>query len=250
MLAKNMKTENTKMHSSTTQNYLKAIYTALQNEPKKVVSMGYLSKVMQITPGTTTTMMKTLDKLGLVKYQPRSGVSLTKLGQQMALKTIRKHRIIELFLVDVLGMNWVQVHQEAEILEHWVSSRVLNKMEKLLGFPTVDPHGDPIPNSQGEIANPQHKSLHECEIGRWQAVARILDQDTDFLRFAEKKKFLPGQKVKVIYRDLQADVTDLAQADDTRFSIGTTVAKKILVEAVQEKPAFKTNPTIKISHLN
>lgn len=223
------------VYSSATQNYLKSIFEELHGQPKEIISMGHLAKVMQITPGTATTMMKAMDKSGLVNYQSRSGVCLTLVGQQAALEVIRKHRLIELFLVEILHMDWAQVHQEAEVLEHWVSSEVLLKMEELLGFPTLDPHGDPIPNVHGKMVDIEYKSLHSCQLGDWLEVSRILNQNKAFLNFAEGKKLLPGQKVKVMSRDLQADVTDLMLADETRFSVGLTVAKKILVKAGNAK---------------
>ena len=112
--------------------------------------MGKLATAMGVVPGTATTMMEALADSGLVAYEPRGGVRLTRGGARvLALHVLRRHRLVELFLVQVLGMDWSEVHPEAEELEHAISDKVLERIDTLLGHPSVDPHGDPIPPPRG-----------------------------------------------------------------------------------------------------
>src|SRR5438067_4637292 len=121
---------------------------------------------MGVVPGTVTTMVKALSDSGLVDYEPRAGLRLTRGGEQLALHVLRRHRLVELFLVKILGLDWSEVHEEAEELEHAISDKVLERIDALLGHPRVDPHGDPIPSAKGQVADAPLTSLAECQIGR------------------------------------------------------------------------------------
>ena len=114
--------------------------------------MGQIAAALGVVPGTATTMVKTLAESGLVRYEPYSGVRLTKAGEKLAALVLRRHRLVELFLVKVMGMSWTEVHDEAEQLEHAVSDRLIDRMDEMLGRPEVDPHGDPIPSAEGRHA--------------------------------------------------------------------------------------------------
>src|ERR1700748_2811268 len=141
------------MHSSTVEDYLKQIYLEQQSTaPGQLVQMGKLALAMGVVPGTATSMVKALADSGLVAYEPRGGARLTRGGEQLALHVLRRHRLVELFLVKVLGLDWSEVHAEAEELEHAVSEKVLEKMDAFLDHPRVDPHGDPIPPARGKLA--------------------------------------------------------------------------------------------------
>ncbi|HET7696996.1 MAG TPA: metal-dependent transcriptional regulator [Vicinamibacterales bacterium] len=135
--------------SSTVENYLKAIFQAQLQLPRKsdLVPMGQVAAALRVVPGTATTMVKTLSDSGLVKYEPYAGVRLTASGDKLAAMVVRRHRLIELFLVKVMGMNWNEVHAEAEHLEHAISERVIARIDEMLGHPAVDPHADPIPDA-------------------------------------------------------------------------------------------------------
>src|ERR1051326_9591616 len=142
--------------SSTVENYLKAIYqgqSALDADDR-LVSMGQVAAALRVTPGTATTMIKALAESGLAEYEPYSGVRLTAAGERLASLVLRRHRLVELFLVQVMGMSWAEVHDEAEQLEHVVSERLIERIDDMLGRPTRDPHGDPIPSAEGAIAAP------------------------------------------------------------------------------------------------
>src|SRR5919106_1169984 len=135
--------------SHTVENYLKAIFqaqTAL-TRADALVPMGQLASALGVVRGTATTMVKALAESGLVRYEPYAGVRLTQAGEKLASLVLRRHRLIELFLVKILGMSWTEVHDEAENLEHAVSDRLIDSIDEMLGRPAVDPHGDPIPDS-------------------------------------------------------------------------------------------------------
>src|SRR5437868_8740633 len=135
--------------SSTVENYLKAIYQgqAALVGPGRLVPMGQVAATVGVTPGTATTMVKALAESGLAEYEPYTGVRLTPGGEKLAVLVLRRHRLVELFLVQVMGMSWAEVHDEAEQLEHVVSERLIERIDEMLGHPTHDPHGHPIPTA-------------------------------------------------------------------------------------------------------
>src|SRR5258706_1236149 len=171
------------MATSTVEDYLKRIYLEQQAAPDARVPTGHIAHALSVTPGTATAMMKTLADSGWVDHEPYAGVRLTDAGKALATRVIRRHRLVELFLVEVMGMNWSEVHAEAEVLEHAVSERLIERIDEMLGRPAFDPHGDPIPTARGELASPgAHESLIACPIDEARVVARVTDQRADFLR--------------------------------------------------------------------
>src|SRR5690242_21370656 len=148
--------------------------------------MGQLAAAVGVAPGTATTMVKTLADSGLVEYEPYAGVALTAAGQKLAALVLRRHRLIELFLVRMMGYSWDEVHDEAEQLEHAVSDRLIDRIDEMLGRPEADPHGDPIPNADGRVKRQDAQTLLTCLVGRPMVVTRVLDQNEAFLRFIEQ----------------------------------------------------------------
>lgn len=220
--------------SQTVENYLKAIYQAqvALTDTKALVPMGHLSSTLGVVPGTATTMVKTLADSGLVHYEPYSGVRLTRAGEKLAARVLRRHRLIELFLVQVMGMSWAEVHEEAEQLEHAVSDRLVERIDEMLGRPEVDPHGDPIPGPEGTVARPQYETLLSCPLGTPVTIRRVLDQDPDFLRFIEESDLKPGQTIRIEGRDTAADRVSVRGAKDRVITVGARAAAKVLVQAV------------------
>jgi DtxR family Mn-dependent transcriptional regulator len=219
--------------SSTVENYLKALYQAeAANEEKVLVPMGQLATTVGVAPGTATTMVKALAESGLVEYEPYLGVRLSPAGTKLAALVLRRHRLIEQFLVEVMGMSWADVHEDAEHLEHVVSDRLIERMDAMLGHPSVDPHGDPIPTADGDMESPQYHSLLTCPLGIQVKVTRVVDQDADFLRFLEAHELKPGQSIAVEARDPIADSVQLRTGDKRRITIGTKAASKLLIEAL------------------
>src|SRR6202795_2461124 len=169
--------------SSTVENYLKAIYNgqATLPPPEHLVPMGQVAATLGVTPGTATTMVKALAESGLAEYEPYSGVRLSPAGEKLAGLVLRRHRLVELFLVQVMGMSWAEVHDEAEQLEHVVSERLIERIDEMLGDPTHDPHGDPIPSTDGTLTPRHLDNLLTCPVGTPLKVSRVADQGPSFL---------------------------------------------------------------------
>lgn len=218
--------------SSTVENYLKEVYLGVSRlEPgQRLLPMGQLAAALDIAPGTATTMVKALAESGLVEYEPYNGVRLTEAGLRLATTVLRRHRLVELFLVRVMGMRWDEVHDDAEHLEHVVSDRLIERMDEMLGYPDTDPHGDPIPRPGGTIPERQLDTLLNCPLGRKVVVARVTDQDATFLQFVERHGLKPGEVIEVEARDEAADAVSLRGRADARITIGTRAASKLLVD--------------------
>lgn len=218
--------------SSTVENYLKAIFLGQStlSPGETLVPMGHVAAAVGVTPGTATTMVKALAESGLAEYEPYSGVRLSAAGEKLAGLVLRRHRLVELFLVQVMGMSWAEVHDEAEQLEHVVSERLIQRIDDMLGNPTRDPHGDPIPNPDGAIPSRHLESLLTCPVGTSLRVTRVADQDPAFLRFVEMNDLKPGQTIQVETRDAAADSVLLRSKDQRRITIGARAASKLLVE--------------------
>lgn len=219
--------------SQTVENYLKAIYQAQAagGDPEGMVPMGRLAAALGVVPGTATTMVKALADSGLAEYEPYVGVRLTGAGSRLAALVLRRHRLIELFLVQVMGMSWAEVHDEAERLEHAVSDRLIEKMDEMLGRPERDPHGDPIPDSDGQLATQQDETLLTCPLHVPIRVTRVADQDAGFLRFIEESQLKPGAIVEVEARDADADRVNVRR-DHERVTLGTRAAAKLRVSVL------------------
>jgi DtxR family Mn-dependent transcriptional regulator len=217
--------------SSTVENYLKALYQAeaTRNE-NGLVPIGQLATAVRVAPGTATTMVRALAQAGLVHYERYLGVRLSPAGTKLAALVLRRHRLVEQFLVEVMGMSWAEVHEDAEQLEHVVSDRLIERMDAMLGHPSVDPHGDPIPTADGDVQPHRYDSLLTCRLGTPVTVIRVADQDASFLRFLEQHNLKPGQSIEVELRDPAADSVQLRTGDDRRITIGTNAASKLLVE--------------------
>jgi DtxR family Mn-dependent transcriptional regulator len=220
--------------SHTVENYLKAIFQAQTALPtaESLVPMGQLAAALGVVPGTATTMVKALSESGLVRYEPYAGVRLSPAGEKLAALVLRRHRLIELFLVKVMGMNWTEVHDEAEHLEHAVSDRLIERIDEMLGRPEVDPHGDPIPGPEGTLERPSYQTLLTCPMQASVKVSRVSDQDTEFLKFVERHDLKPGEIVRVEERDTAADSVRLRGRGDREITIGTRAASKVLVQAL------------------
>lgn len=218
------------MATSTVEDYLKSILLAEQNEPGERVTTGRIAAALGVAPGTATAMVKTLANSGLLSYEPYSGVRLTEAGRQLAIHVLRRHRLVELFLVKVLGMDWSEVHAEAEDLEHAVSDRVIERIDEMLGHPATDPHGDPIPDARGRVEQRRLTSLVSCPLERPLRVVRVEDQSPAFLQLVEREGLKPDSRVSVEERDEAADTVELRRATGVRIRLGLNAASKILVE--------------------
>jgi DtxR family Mn-dependent transcriptional regulator len=173
--------------SLTVENYVKTIYQITAGQEGGPATTGQLAAALGVSPGTVTSMLKTLDAARLATHRPYEGVALTRAGRALALRVIRRHRLIELFLMRTLDMTWDEVHDEAEHMEHAVSDLLIDRIDTFLGRPEVDPHGDPIPRADARSLAPADdgptRSLAACAAGTTFRLARVLDQSSEFLRY-------------------------------------------------------------------
>jgi DtxR family Mn-dependent transcriptional regulator len=185
------------VRSPAIEDYAKAIY-ALERRGGDSVSTNDLAARLGVTAGSASGMVKRLGELGLVEHRPYRGVSLTAEGSRVALEVMRHHRLLELYLVQSLGVPWDRVHAEAEVLEHVLSEELEELIATQLGDPTHDPHGDPIPTRDLTIDEPATESLQALETGAQGAFTRISDSNPDMLRFLAQRGIAPGDELEVI----------------------------------------------------
>lgn len=205
---------------------LKAICTL--QEPGGLVATSALAGRLGVTEPTVTAMIKRLARLGLVRHTPYRGVGLTPAGEKVALEVIRHHRLLELYLVEALGLRWDQVHREAERLEHLISDEVETRIDEVLGHPTLDPHGDPIPSRDGRLDPIEDRSLAELEPGDRASVGRVPDGDPDLLRYLAQIGLVPRASVEMVEKAPFGGPLTL-QVGGARRSIGQELASAIRV---------------------
>jgi DtxR family Mn-dependent transcriptional regulator len=220
------------VHSQTVENYLKAIFQAqiALGQPNALVPMGQLAAALHVVPGTATTMVKALSDSGLAHYEPYAGVRLTRSGEKLAALVLRRHRLIELFLVKVMGMSWSEVHDEAENLEHAVSDRLIDLIDQMLGRPEVDPHGDPIPTAELELAEDDDRPLSELARGGAAVIRRVPDGDPGLLRYLAELGFVPDERV-VMLAHAPFDGPLTVEVAGERHAISRELAQRIRIGA-------------------
>lgn len=184
------------MLSQAVEDYLKVIYQL--QEGGRPVSTSDIARSLDVSAASVTNMIKRLAQLSLVEYESYRGVKLTHTGEKVALEIIRHHRLLELYLREVMGYSWHMIHKEAEHLEHHISEEFEEKLDELLGYPTHDPHGDPIPTREGEIAEITSDPLADVEPGRSVVIQRVSDADPDMLIYLEEMGLLPGTTLVVV----------------------------------------------------
>ena len=184
-----------KLQTETEENYLKAIYHLSQDG--KTVSTTALSKNLNTTPASVTDMIKKLGEKALVEYQPYKGVTLTTAGRTIGLRIIRKHRLWEVFLVNILNYSWDEIHETAEQLEHIHSPELIDKLDAFLGFPKFDPHGDPIPSAEGKFEDRKTQCLADCNSDEEFLIAGVLNHSPEFLQYLDKVSLTLGKSVRI-----------------------------------------------------
>jgi DtxR family Mn-dependent transcriptional regulator len=216
------------MASLTVENYVKTIYQLSDPEQSTAVATGQIASALGLLPGTVTSMLKTLDESNLAKYTPYEGVRLTPAGRALALRVLRRHRLIEQFLVETLHLTWDEVHEEAENMEHSVSDWLVDRIDAVLGYPTTDPHGEPIPKADGTVAAPRDKSLTECEAGERFRVARVIDQSPEFLRYLSQAGLNIGTAGSLVANELSEDHVTVFVGGDQQ-TLSRQMAEKLMV---------------------
>jgi DtxR family transcriptional regulator, Mn-dependent transcriptional regulator len=219
------------MPSLTVENYLKAILQLLIADHSDWVSTGQLASAVNVSPGTVTSMLKTLAESGLATYKPYEGVNLTKSGRTLALRMLRRHRLIELFLFKTLDLTWDQVHAEAENMEHAVSDTLIDRIDEFLGHPETDPHGDPIPSAQGQMRGTADRAvpLSTCQAKSRARVTRVTNQQSEFLRYLTENGLSLGTAVAVEENSAEAGIVTV-RIGRKSLALGHPVAAQILVE--------------------
>jgi DtxR family Mn-dependent transcriptional regulator len=182
--------------SITEENYLKAIFQLSVASEAKIPNFA-IAQSLEINPATVTEMLRKLAEKKWIFYSRTHGASLTEEGKSLALKVIRKHRLWETFLVQKLGFAWDEVHEVAEQMEHIQSEKLLNQLDKFLGFPQFDQHGDPIPNAQGEFPGSKAILLSDCQAGEKRTFVGVANQSQAFLKYLDKMGFRIDDKVEV-----------------------------------------------------
>jgi len=217
--------------SQSVEDYLKTIYTLEDNG--EVATTTKLAESMDVSSASATNMLKRLAQMGLVDYQSYKGASLTKSGKKMALEIIRHHRLLELYLLEIMGYSWDEVHEEAENLEHHISERFEEKISKLLDDPAFDPHGDPIPTKEGIMPKMDDNPLNEAEEGQHYVVSRVGDQDSEVLKYLEEAGLLPGIKLEIMKKDpFEGPLTLRIEGEEQ--VIGNEVAHNVFVAKIKE----------------
>jgi len=213
--------------SLTIENYVKTIYQ-IESRRQSAAATGQVAEALGVSPGTVTSMLKTLGESGLATYTPYEGVHLTDTGRTLALRVLRRHRLIELFLAKTLNLNWDEVHEEAEHMEHAVSDYLVDRIDEYLGFPAADPHGDPIPKSDGTIDATPHRSLADCEVGEPFCLVRVEDQTPEFLRYLSDVGLTLGLTGTLVENRPEAGIVTIS-VDAQRITLGREAAGKLLI---------------------
>ena len=212
------------------ENYIKAIYH-LSLFQKKGVNTNAIAKMIETKASSVTDMIKKLAEKGLVEYQKYQGVTLTETGLYSAKMIVRKHRLWEVFLVEKLDFSWDEVHDVAEELEHIKSEKLINKLDAFLGFPTEDPHGDPIPNAKGEIKKIDKKLLSDLKIGQRSICVGVKDTSSEFLKYLDKQHIALGSNFEIIEKE-SFDASLIVLVNENEINISNKIASNLYVKTI------------------
>jgi len=212
------------------ENYLKAIYH-LSLFQKKGVNTNAIAKMIDTKASSVTDMIKKLAEKNLIEYQKYQGVSLTAEGLLEAKMIVRKHRLWEVFLVEKLDFSWDEVHDVAEELEHINSEKLINKLDAFLGFPTEDPHGDPIPNAKGEIKKMDKKLLSELKLNQKSICVGVKDSSSNFLKYLDKQQIALGSTIEIIEKE-SFDASLIVLVNGNEMNISNKIASNLYVKTV------------------
>lgn len=218
------------VNSEAVEDYAKSIY-ALAGPGGAAVGTSALAERLGVSPGTVTAMLKRMAEMGLVEHERYHGATLTAAGERVALEVIRHHRLLESYLAEALGMPWDRVHDEAEVLEHYISEELEERIAEALGDPEVDPHGDPIPDRELDLEQGTTPSLAELEPGTKGVLARVSDSAPEMLRYLAERGIAPGDRLEVLERQ------PFGGPLSVRFASGTHAIGGGLAEAMRVEPS-------------
>lgn len=209
------------------ENYLKAIYH-LENQSANGVSTNALAEEMQTKASSATDMIKKLAEKNMISYIPYQGVTLSNAGRVYAVKVVRKHRLWEVFLLEKLHFSWDEVHDVAEQLEHIKSEKLTDKLDEFLGFPKVDPHGDPIPDKHGNFEKVEKTSLTNSQVGMTYVCVGVDDSSSDFLKYLDGNNISLGTTIKIIHKE-PFDNSIKIKYSDVELVVSQNVAENLFV---------------------
>lgn len=217
--------------SPTAQDYLKVIWSATEWAPEPI-TVTQLAARMGVRPATASDGIRRLAEQGLLEHRPYGSIELTAAGRTHALAMVRRHRLIETFLVETLGYGWDEVHDEAEVLEHAVSDTLVDRIDDLLGHPRSDPHGDPIPTKQGQARTASGIALADAPVGESVVVSRISDADPEVLRYLAHRGVRPGTILVVFeHRPFAGDIA--LEIDGVAGTLGAAACAAVWVSPLE-----------------
>ncbi|MGN8224752.1 metal-dependent transcriptional regulator [Gracilimonas sp. BCB1] len=220
--------------SQSVEDYLKVIYV-LESEGEGTTTTN-IANALDVSSASVTNMLKRLAKMNLLEYESYKGAKLTDAGNKIALEILRHHRLLELYLKEVMGYSWDEVHDEAEKLEHHISEQFEDRIAELLNHPTHDPHGDPIPSKDGIMPTMAQLSISEAEENTPYIIGRVKDQDPELLRYLEKIGVLPGSKIEVIEKAPFDGPVKIRLEDNIEQMLGQAVASEVYVLEAEKQP--------------
>jgi len=209
------------------EDYAKAIY-ALAQRGEGAVGTSALAERLGVSPASVTAMLKRMDAMKLVTHEPYRGVTLTPAGEKVALEVMRHHRLLEAYLSEALGMPWDRVHDEAEVLEHYISEELEERIATALGDPNRDPHGDPIPDRELVLGDEEGVALVELELGDSGTFSRVSDSDPEMLRYLAEQGIRPGAELRVTERQPFGGPL-FVEVEGARHAIGGDLAQRMLI---------------------
>lgn len=218
------------MPTTTKENYLKALYYLDQKDHD--ITLTELGKVMNVSKPTVNDMVKKLQNQGWIRYEKYKPLRFTEKGRKTAALIVRKHRLAEMFLAQIMGFGWEEVHEIAEELEHIKSDEFFDRMDELMGFPSVDPHGSPIPDKEGNLKNKHYKLLSQIPEGRKVKLRALRESSTDFLLFLNKKGIQLGMEIAILNIEPFDKSMAVSYTDHPETIISEAVSKRLLVEEI------------------
>jgi DtxR family Mn-dependent transcriptional regulator len=227
MLLKNLAMPKTAPASSAKEDYLKAVFHLTQ--PGERVTTSAIAERLGVRDPSVTAMLKRLAADGLVDYEPRQGALLTDEGRRACMRVVRRHRLLETFLVEILDLDWSEVHEEAEVLEHHLSERIVDAMDHVLGHPFEDPHGHPIPDSEGKIRKRDLEELAALPVGAVATVRELRTDEPERLVRWKQLGLVPGARCKMLDRRALEDVMRLRVSGEELLS-GSEGVEGVFVE--------------------
>lgn len=205
------------------EDYVTVIWKAQEWSPAAITT-NEIAATLAVTPSTVSGNLKRLARDGLIDYEPYGRIALTEAGRRIALRVVRRHRLLETYLVEKLAMGWDEVHEEADVLEHAISERVLARIDEALGHPSVDPHGDPIPDAEGRVTRPPAVLLRHSPTGHDAQVVRIADKEPDVLRYLDEHGVRVGTPVQVTGRRESVGLVTVRLGADEQSALSLTDA--------------------------